>query len=133
MLAAGCGSHRVPAKHAAPPTLPNATPQRTAAVGALGCSPRITHVPCARNARVGVAYEFDLGTHCGVTDTYLAGRIWVPTRKIGSGGNPPPWLDNPFQRGRMLLASKTRAVFTAHGHTITFRPAAKGFRPPRCE
>ena len=68
-----------------------------------------------------------------MTDTYFAGRIWVPTRKIGRGGNPPRWLDNPFQRGRMLLASKTHATFTARGHTIAFRPAANGYRSPRCE
>jgi hypothetical protein len=90
-------------------------------------------VPCARNAKVGVAYAFDLGTHCGVTNTYFAGRMWLPTRKIGSGGNPPSWLENPFQRGRMLLASKTRAVFSANGHRIQFRPAPKAFRSPRCE
>lgn len=74
--------------------------------------------------RVGVSYQFTLLTHCGITETWFAGRGWKAVPPLSDGqGNPPPGWDNPTQTGTMMLESADRAVFRdTAGHTVVFRP-----------
>ena len=43
--------------------------------GALSCNPPIRRLPCAHGRRLGVAYRFDLHTHCGILDEWFDGHL----------------------------------------------------------
>ena len=82
-------------------TLTPPTSQATAAPGPLErgkwvCSPRSTRRACAGPVAIGDRYLYVLRTHCGILDTYFAGRLWRANPALTDGsGNPPHGWDNP--------------------------------------
>lgn len=83
--------------------------------------------------KIGVAYPFDLLTHCGIVGANVGGVYFVAEQPLtnGPGGRPAGW-DNPYQRGTMTLVSAQEAVFhDAAGHTVRFRahPNTAGIQP----
>jgi hypothetical protein len=82
----------------------------------------------------GVAYPFDLLTHCGIRGADLGG-IWFAADPplVEGAGNPPPGWDNPSQRGTVTLLSVGEAVFRdAAGHEVRLR-ADESARPAPCD
>ncbi len=97
------------------------------------CYPGNPAPACQDGVRMGVAYEYELYTHCGIRQAYFAGRYWVADPPLGDGsGNPPPGWGNPTQRGSMELVAPQRAEFRAGPLGATFEPAAPSFRPQMC-
>jgi hypothetical protein len=81
--------------------------------------------------QIGVPYEFDLLTHCGIDEARFAGVYWEAVEPLGVGGNPPAGWHDPTQHGTMTLLSATEAVFHDEaGHTVKFRvrPGASSFK-----
>ncbi|MCZ7530384.1 MAG: hypothetical protein M5U31_08555 [Acidimicrobiia bacterium] len=87
-------------------------------------------LPPEGEIEVGVPYEFDLLTHCGVEFMRFDGRIWS-TEALG-GPNAPKGFDNPEQPGIVTLESADRAVFVGgpEGTELVFTPTAE--EPPLC-
>ncbi len=50
---------------------------------------------------VGVAYPFDLLTHCGISETLVGGTYFEADTPLVGPGNPPKGWANPYQRGTM--------------------------------
>lgn len=71
---------------------------------------------------LGVAYPFDLLTHCGITGTRFGGRYFAAVHPLVEGaGNPPQGWGNPYQRGSMTLVSADEARFVdTAGHRVRF-------------
>lgn len=82
------------------------------------------YFPRSGKASVGVSYQFQLYTHCGL-DWPLAmdfdGSFWDP---IGPGpasdgnGNPPVGFGNPIDRGTVTLISPTLAHYRSSTGTM---------------
>ena len=80
---------------------------------------------------VGVAYPFDLLTHCGICETLVGGTYFEADTPLVGPGNPPKGWVNPYQRGTMTLLTTSTAEFhDSAGHTVRFhaRPGATGFK-----
>lgn len=80
---------------------------------------------------VGVAYPYDLYTHCGVRYAYFDGHWWAADSPSpadpSQGGNPY----TGYVTGSMTLTSKATARFDVpHRITATFHPFAG--RPQPC-
>jgi len=82
------------------------------------------YVPHTSHVAPGRAYPFTLFTHCGLRASLvdfdhglwdLADAAW-----IGSNGNPPPGIGNPFQKGAMTLLRSHRARFSFGRSQISF-------------
>ena len=134
---------------AAAPTT-SADPTRTAADTNLGTatpggasSPTAVPVPKSphdlltvpTSPTVGVAYPFDLLTHCGVVGADVGGVYFAAEQPLtdGPGGRPAGWA-NPFQRGTMTLLSPTEAQFTdTAGHTARFHVDPNTKPPVPCD
>jgi hypothetical protein len=85
--------------------------------------------PDGPGAVIGVAYPFDLYTHCGVRSARFDGRDWNadPPLLDEYGANPPPGWGNPFDRGTMTLIGPNLAEFRSDaGHVARFRPRLAG-------
>ena len=72
---------------------------------------------------VGVAYPYDLLTHCGVRYAYFEGRWWEAdspsSRDLAKGSNPY----TGYVAGTMTLTSDATARFDLpHTITATFHP-----------
>jgi hypothetical protein len=83
---------------------------------------------------VGVAYPFDLYTHCGVRGADLGG-VWfaVGPPLVEGAGNPPSGWGNPYQHGTVTLLTADRAVFRDDaGHEVVLR-ADGSARPEPCD
>jgi hypothetical protein len=94
----------------------------------LVCSPERTQLPCTGGVEEGVAYRFNLLTHCGIEWAYFDGHYWVPKPKVD---NPSDW--EGVEAGTMILGGDGLAVFEAtKGGTARFVPAAASYRPPDC-
>ena len=84
---------------------------------------------------VGVAYPFDLLTHCGVVGADIGGVYFAAEQPLtdGPGGRPAGWA-NPFQRGTMTLLNGTEAQFTdTTGHTARFHADPNAKPPAPCD
>ncbi|MEV7416052.1 hypothetical protein [Streptomyces sp. NPDC089919] len=81
---------------------------------------------------VGAVIPYELYTHCGIDEARIASTYFEAETPLSDGsGNPPDGWDNPSQRGRMTLNSRTEAVFTDDaGHKVKFRarPGATAFK-----
>jgi hypothetical protein len=83
---------------------------------------------------VGVAYPFDLLTHCGVLGAYIGGVYFAAEQPLinGPAGRLAGWA-NPYQRGAMTLLSATQAEFAdTAGHTARFHLDPNTAPPPPC-
>lgn len=68
------------------------------------------------NAVVGVRYDYNLMTHCGVDFIRFDGRWWEAQPHLDDGnGNPPDGWDNGIQKGALRLESETALIFNATG------------------
>jgi hypothetical protein len=90
---------------------------------------------------LGVAYPFDLSTHCGIRFASFGGRTWLA---VGSPAvpNPRPAADGMlthagYTNGTMTETSTNELAFvvdqtTSFGPTtlVTFRPTTA--QPPQC-
>jgi hypothetical protein len=92
------------------------------------CEPGFAAPPCGSGVEPGVAYRFDLLTHCGIEWAYFDGRYWVPRRSM----NPPSdWAG--ITRGRMTLQDRDTAVFEGpSGPEVQFALAPEGYEPSPC-
>jgi hypothetical protein len=85
------------------------------------------------SAEVGVAYPFDLYTHCGVLGADV-GNVWFAAQPplVEEYGPPAGW-GNPYQRGVLTLESTSEAVFRDEiGHELRLQAASDSERPPPC-
>lgn len=99
------------------------------------CSPRNAEPPCGPGALLGVAYEYELRTHCGIADAFFDGRWWLADPPLDDGShNPPARWGNPTQRGSMrLLFERDRAEFRAEEDLVArFRLAPPSYQPDGC-
>jgi hypothetical protein len=83
----------------------------------------------------GVAYPFELLTHCGIEYAFFDGRYWLAEPPLDDGAhNPPPGWDNPTQRGSMtLLFEGDRAEFRAGPRLVArFRPGGPSYERSGC-
>jgi hypothetical protein len=83
---------------------------------------------------IGVAYPYELYTHCGI-DELVFGGVWLKAdTPLGDAAhNAPPGWGNPFQRGTMTLLSLSEAVFRDNlGHDVRFHVVA-GAAPKPCD
>ena len=69
------------------------------------CSPEHTQLPCTGGVEEGVAYRFNLLTHCGIEWAYFNGRYWVPNPKVDT---PSDWAG--IEAGTMVLERRGVAV-----------------------
>jgi hypothetical protein len=81
---------------------------------------------------VGVAYPFDLHTHCGVRGADVGGIWFTADSPLVEEAGPPAGWGDPYQRGTLTLESEDEAVFRDDaGHELRLR-AAESERPPPC-
>jgi hypothetical protein len=133
-LVAGEGD--APVASAPVSTTPGETAEGPSAAGTAPGSSAATGVPALPTpAEIGVAYPFDLYTHCGVLGADVAGTWFAADPPLEEGaGNPPPDWDNPYQRGRLTLVTATEAVFTDDaGHEVRLGAAPESARPAPCD
>jgi hypothetical protein len=85
-------------------------------------------------AEVGVAYPFDLYTHCGIVGADVAGTWFAAAPPLVEGaGNPPAGWGNPYQRGTLTLLTSSEALFRDDaGHELRLRAAPESERPGPC-
>jgi hypothetical protein len=84
---------------------------------------------------VGVAYPFDLYTHCGIDGADIGGVWFAPDPPLDEDASswPAGW-GNPYQRGTLTLVSADEAVFRDDtGYELRLRAVPDSERPPRCE
>lgn len=76
---------------------------------------------------IGTEVDFFFYTHCGVESARIGGKWWHAKPPLygegGAGVNPPAGWDNPYQRGRLVVESAKRAVFSANDTTVVLVPA----------
>ena len=104
----------------------------TAVAGLTGPAGRLVVPP---SPALGVAYPFDLLTHCGVVGANIGGVYFAAEQPLtdGPGGRPAGWA-NPYQRGTMTLLSATEAQFTdTTGHTARFHLDPNTAPPVPCD
>jgi hypothetical protein len=94
----------------------------------LVCGPDHGRLPCSDGVSPGVAYRFNLLTHCGIEWAYFDGRYWVPRPRVDPPSN---WA--AIEGGTMTLEEQEVAIFSAdEGGGARFAPAAKSYRPETC-
>jgi hypothetical protein len=92
-----------------------------AQVGSLAPQPlgngQFRFYPRSGQADVGVAYRFQLYTHCGLdspTAMDFDGSFWDPAGPAPASdgsGNPPAGYGNPYDQGTITLISPTRVQY----------------------
>lgn len=114
--------------------------QATAAPGPLErgkwvCSPRSSQRACAGPVTIGVRYLYVLRTHCGILDTYFAGRLWRANPALTDGsGNPPRGWENPEALGTMRLVRAGLAEFRQDEKRVArFTPAPPHWKTVTCD
>ena len=94
----------------------------------LICGPKRERLPCGTGVEQGVAYRFNLPTHCGIEWAYFDGRYWVPRPKLDP---PSHWAS--IESGMIVLVRRDRALFEADaGGGARFTPAPAPYRPDAC-
>jgi hypothetical protein len=94
----------------------------------LVCGPEHEKLPCTDGVQEGVAYRFNLLTHCGIEWAYFGGRYWVPKPRVDT---PSHWAN--IEAGTMLMEQPGVALFEAdEGGGARFVPARRSYRPPTC-
>lgn len=84
-------------------------------------------------AEIGVAYPFDLYTHCGILGADVAGIWFAADPPLVVEFGPPDGWGDPYQRGTLTLESADESVFRDDaGHELMLRAAADSERPPPC-
>lgn len=92
------------------------------------CGPDVETTPCGEGVEEGVAYRYELLTHCGVEWAYLDGRYWIAAPRIKP---PPDW--SPIESGTVTLLDEQQARFESDsGGKALFRPAPAAYEPPPC-
>jgi hypothetical protein len=95
----------------------------------LLCSPEPTQPPCTGGVEEGIAYRFNLLTHCDIEWAYFDGRYWVPKPRVDT----PSDLAG-IEAGTIVLEHRGVAVFEAiKGGTVRVVPAPASYHPPDCE
>lgn len=121
-------------------TLTPPTSQATAVPGPLKrgkwiCTPKSTQSACAGPVTIGVRYLHVLRTHCGILDTYFAGRLWRATPPLRDGsGNPPRGWENPESLGTMQIVRAAHAEFRQNEKLVArFAPAPPNWKTVTCD
>lgn len=85
--------------------------------------------------QVGIAYPFDLLTHCGITATRFGAHDWLtvtpspdPPARRGPDGSTPP-QGSPYTPGTMTLIRTDLLRFTYDGGIAEFIPVSPSARP----
>lgn len=85
----------------------------------------------ASGATFGRTIDFNLYTHCGISELKAFGKYYERVGgPLGDGfGNPPTGWDNPYQAGRLSVLGDIATFRDTRGHTVDFkvRPNATGF------
>lgn len=86
------------------------------AIGAsTACSPNAAiptdGPPREAGVQIGVSYDFEVSTHCGIEWARIDGAWWRTARLDDGEGNPPPGWDDPVQRGSLQIVTAERAEF----------------------
>jgi hypothetical protein len=119
-----------PEEDAPGPAAESAAPFESAAEAPATAGQELT-VPTP--ARVGVAYPFDLYTHCGVLGADVAGT-WFAAGPPLVEGTPPAGWGNPYQRGTLTLLTSSEALFQDEaGHEVRLSAAPESQRPAPCD
>jgi hypothetical protein len=63
--------------------------------------------------KVGVVYQVDLYTHCGLRHVEFAGSSWAIRGDLGDGANPPRDFGNPVDHGTISLTSPDEATYVS--------------------
>ena len=83
-------------------------------------------------AEIGVRYQHDLYTHCGIRSADFDGRRWIADPILGDVNPPPDW-GNPFDSGTMELVEEDRAMFlSGSGERAFFKPAPADYQFRLC-
>jgi hypothetical protein len=84
---------------------------------------------------IGIRYLYVLRTHCGILDTYFAGRLWRATPPLRDGsGNPPHGWENPESLGTMRLVRANHAEFRQNEKLVArFTPAPPNWKTVTCD
>jgi hypothetical protein len=69
---------------------------------------------------IGVAYPFQMPTHCGIQAASFGGHWWLATAPTGTSGPVGP----QYTAGTMTLVSPSDARFDYAGGTAEFTPTA---------
>jgi len=90
---------------------------------------------CAGPVTIGDRYLYVLRTHCGILDTYSAGRLWRANPALTDGsGNPPRGWENPEALGTMRLVHTNLAEFRQdHKLVARFTPAPPNWKTVTCD
>ncbi len=83
----------------------------------------------------GEPVEFWMYTHCGVEHARIGGKWWLAEPPLyGDAGpaEPPEGWGNPYQKGRLVVFSPSRAVFSARGTDVELVPSQTGEPTRRC-
>jgi hypothetical protein len=81
--------------------------------------------PRSGHADLGVAYRFQLYTHCGLdapTAMDFDGSFWDPVSPgptSDGSGNPPAGYGNPYDQGTITLISPTRAQYRSRSGMVS--------------
>jgi hypothetical protein len=91
-------------------------------------------LPCALEPRLGVAYPFDVSSHCGIHYAVFAGRIWKAVKAVpessGIGYLYTPGTMTLLDPNTLLFTIDTTTVHTTV-ETVTFHPTTD--QPPGCD
>jgi hypothetical protein len=76
-----------------------------------------------------------LRTHCGIRDTYFAGRLWRANPAMTDGsGNPPQGWENPEALGTMRLVRANLAEFRQNNTLVArLTPAPPHWKTVTCD
>jgi hypothetical protein len=76
---------------------------------------------------------YRLYTHCGIEWARINGTFWRAEPPLSDGSsNPPAGWGNPFQNGRLVFLSATRARFDSSAGTATFVRTSRDSPPLVC-
>jgi hypothetical protein len=118
-----------------PPTSQATALPRPLERGKWVCAPRSARPACVGPVTIGVRYLYVLRTHCGIFNTYFAGRLWRANPALTDGsGNPPHGWENPESLGTMRLRSAHLAEFRQDNKLVArFIPAPRHWKTVNCD
>ncbi len=78
--------------------------------------------PANSGATFGKTIDFNLYTHCGISELKAFGKYY---ERVGGPlsdgfGNPPAGWDNPYQAGRLSVLGDKATFRDTRGHTVEF-------------
>lgn len=74
--------------------------------------------------KIGVPYQVDVYTHCGLRHVEFGGSSWAIHDSLGDGANPPRDFGNPTDHGLITLTSPDEATYLSERGAV--RTLTKG-------